>query len=107
MSLICPNCQGRFLKRLESRLLAPLPGGRLPIRLDKRRCKRCKHKFVFECGFESGGAHWRLTHYERWRMALPVSVYADRILGWHGARPGNSLTTGRHTRRSAQRGSGS
>ncbi len=51
----CTHCQSRFFKTLETRLLPEeyTGAGRLTV-LMKKRCKRCKFKFLFRKDYPSG-----------------------------------------------------
>lgn len=61
----CENCAGLFFKTLESRI-DPLDGSLL----NKKRCKRCKFKYLFITDAQSGTVC--RTDVARWQTAVPL-----------------------------------
>lgn len=67
MTLQCENCQSMFFKTLETRILPQS----MSI-LYKRRCKRCKCKYIFRQ--ETPDAPMRLAVLTDWEAGLKVSL---------------------------------
>lgn len=92
----CTHCQSRFFKTLETRLLPEesTGAGRLTLLL-KKRCKRCKFKFLFRKDYPTGRTG--LISRELWLQGIRIPNGAISISD------GNRLFTGEYSRKISRR----
>jgi hypothetical protein len=73
--LCCPSCGSRFFKTLELRF--ELLNRQIQALLYKKRCKRCKAKYLFEMTVVNGQAQYALAESGQWRRADRIQGCAD------------------------------
>lgn len=70
MMLCCPNCGSRFFKTLELRF--EIFKKQVQALLYKKRCKRCKEKYLIELTADNKKAKYEFATPERWQSAQRV-----------------------------------
>jgi hypothetical protein len=72
MSYRCENCQSLFFKTLETRFLAENEAI-----LYKKRCKRCKYKYLIRKNI--GAGQMQTASYEEWLLGRKITLPAAKI----------------------------
>ncbi len=84
----CLNCDGRFFKTLETRILRPSDSLSLSeeeqssntvVLMMKKRCKRCKHKYFYRKDWPENKT--QPIAYELWREGVKI---ANNVLSSRG-----------------------